>query len=68
MAMAELKVKQWGNSLGVLIPREIVKDEELHEGEMIKVEIVKNKRVDGFGIFKGLASFKREKDKRDELW
>ena len=60
MAMAEIKLKQWGNSLGIVIPREIIKDEELHEGEIIKVEIVKNKRIDGFGIFKGMPSFSKE--------
>lgn len=60
MTMAEIKIKQWGNSLGLVIPKEIVKLEELHEGETVKVEIMKEKRVDSFGILKGSPPFSKE--------
>ena len=68
MTMAEAKVKQWGNSLGIIIPKEIVKIEEVNEGDIIKVDIIKEKRLDGFGMFKGLPSFKREKYEHEDLW
>ena len=61
---AEIKIKQWGNSLGMIVPKEIVKREELHEGDIVKVEIIKEKRVDAFGMLKGLPSFNKE-DKGD---
>lgn len=64
MVTAETKLKQWGNSLGLVIPKEIVKREELNVGDVVKVEISKEKRVDAFGMFKGAPSFAKE-DKAD---
>ena len=68
MVMAETKIKQWGNSLGLIVPKEIVKLEDLNEGDIVKVEIIKEKRVDGFGLFKGIPSFKEEKEEHGDLW
>ena len=67
MAITEIKIKQWGNSLGLIIPREVVKLEDLNEGDTIKIEIQKEKRVDGFGILKGVPLFKEEKEP-GEFW
>lgn len=64
MVMAETKVKKWGNSLGLVIPKEITKLEDLNEGDIVKVEISKEKRIDAFGMFKGAPSFSKE-DKGD---
>jgi len=60
MALAETKIKQWGNSLGLIIPRAIVKHEDLNAGDVVKVEILKEKRIDAFGLFKGAPSFSKE--------
>ena len=60
MTMAETKVKQWGNSLALIIPREIAKHEELSAGDVVKVEIFKEKRIDAFGILKGAPRFSKE--------
>ena len=60
MVMAETKVKKWGNSLGLVIPKEITKLEDLSEGDTVKVEILKDKRVDAFGLFKGAPRFSKE--------
>ena len=68
MHMAETKIKQWGNSLALIIPKEIAKREELSAGDTVKVEISKEKRIDAFGMFKGLPRFKKEKDSHDDLW
>ena len=68
MPMAEAKIKKWGNSLALIIPKEITKQEDLGEGDIVRVEISKEKRVDGFGMFKGIPKFKREKDEHDNLW
>ena len=66
MAMAETKVKKWGNSLGLVIPKEITKLEDLNEGDIVKVDIMKERRVDAFGILKGKPSFKEEEEGHDE--
>lgn len=38
--MISCKTKKWGNSLGVVIPKEEVKKLKLHEGQTIRLEIV----------------------------
>lgn len=60
MPMTETKIKQWGNSLALIIPRDIAKREELNAGDIVKVEISKEKRVDAFGMFKGAPPFSKE--------
>ena len=60
MPMTETKIKKWGNSLALIIPSEITKQEELSEGDVVKIDISKEKRVDGFGILKGAPKFSRE--------
>ena len=60
MPMTETKIKQWGNSLALIIPKEIAKREELNVGDIVKVEISKDKRVDAFGMFRGAPSFTKE--------
>ena len=60
MHMTEAKIKRWGNSLALIIPKEIVKREDLTEGDMVKLEVSKEKRVNAFGMFKGGPSFSKE--------
>ena len=62
--ITETKVKKWGNSLALIIPKEITRLEDLNEGDTVKVEVSKEKRIDGFGILKGAPKFSRE-DKGD---
>ncbi len=68
MAIVEANIKKWGNSLGLIIPKKIVKIENLNVGDNIKVEISKEKRIDGFGMFKNIPSFKEEKEEHGEFW
>lgn len=51
-----------GGSLVVTIPKEIIKEESIHEGELVEIEVKKNKK-DGFGILRGIGKF----TKKDEL-
>lgn len=60
MPMAETKIKKWGNSLALIIPKDIAKLEELNEGDIVKVDIFKEKRVDAFGMLRGAPSFSKE--------
>lgn len=51
-----------GGSLMVTIPKEIVVEENLREGEIVKIE-VKKIRKDFFGALKGIGPFTKD----DEL-
>lgn len=51
-----------GGSLVVTIPKEIIREESIHEGELVEIEVKKTKR-DFFGALKGIGSFTKE----DEL-
>ena len=57
------KVRSIGTSLGVLIPKEIVKGESIKEGEEIEIGILrKNLKLinEAFGIDEGTKKFERE--------
>ena len=61
--MVEVELKEWGNSLGVIVPVEKLKELGLHKWDRIEIGIAKKKQKDGFGICKGAKPF-REQD----LW
>lgn len=47
----ETKTKKWGSSLGVVIPKELVKKERLQEGQDIRINILSRKKTTGDDIF-----------------
>ncbi|MEK6926540.1 MAG: hypothetical protein AABW50_04650 [Nanoarchaeota archaeon] len=53
------KTRSIGGSLVVIIPKEIVKEESIIEGELVKIKVEKVKK-DFFGVFKGIGPFKQE--------
>ena len=36
----EIKTKKWGSSLGIIIPKEVVRRERIQEGQEIKINIL----------------------------
>ncbi|MCB9359097.1 AbrB/MazE/SpoVT family DNA-binding domain-containing protein [Candidatus Woesearchaeota archaeon] len=62
----EAKLKQWGNSFGIVIPKEIIKENQFDTGDTIKVEIMR-RRMDGFGMFPELGKFEEEDLVHEEL-
>ena len=56
------KTRKVGGSLVVTLPKELVENEKIKEGEIVKIR-VKKLRKDGFGILKGVGPFNVE----DEL-
>ncbi|GEM_PF-552340 len=65
------KVRNVGTSLGLLIPKQIVSEENLKEGQDIEVSILnKNHKLidESFGIAKGTTKFKRENIDRLDRW
>lgn len=67
----QVKLVNIGNSLGFIIPSEIVKERGLQEGDLVQIEILptslekRNEKIMKMaGIYKGTAPFKREKEDR----
>ncbi|MBS3053386.1 MAG: AbrB/MazE/SpoVT family DNA-binding domain-containing protein [Candidatus Aenigmarchaeota archaeon] len=54
------RMRKIGGSLMITIPKEIVKEEALKEGQIVEVEI-KRTIKSGFGIAKGIGPYKHEK-------
>ncbi len=57
-------VRRIGGSLVVTIPKELVKEEQIEENEVIEIT-VKKPRKDYFGALKGIGSFTR-KDRMED--
>ncbi|MEK6914992.1 MAG: hypothetical protein AABW89_00425 [Nanoarchaeota archaeon] len=56
MASIQVKVRKWGNSLGVILPSDTVENEKIKESDNINVIIVKDSRKafrETFGMLKG---------------
>jgi antitoxin component of MazEF toxin-antitoxin module len=55
-----------GGSLIVTIPREIVREESIQEGELVEIEVKKAKKS-GFGLLSGIRKFANEDELDTEL-
>lgn len=66
--ITESMVKEWGHSLGIIIPNEVVKKLDLKKGETLSVDLIRKQKIDAFGMFKHAKPFKREIDHRDKEW
>ena len=64
MTRAVIKAKRVGGSIMVRIPKEVVDQEDIREGDMIEVEVSKAKRS-YFGTTPGIGPFTREDKMRD---
>jgi len=53
------RVKKVGGSFMIRIPKEIAKEQNIREGQVIKIEI-KKVPISGFGILKGIGPFTSE--------
>jgi antitoxin component of MazEF toxin-antitoxin module len=65
---AKSKLKKWGNSYGVVVPREIVEKEGLREGEIVEISVRKAAEIErlfGRYPFKDLQS---QKDAMRKGW
>ena len=68
--MVEIKIKQWGNSLGIVVPAKVARRLGLKEGKIVEIDIKENKKGTGFGILKDkkLKEFKKEIEEHEEFW
>lgn len=64
------KIREWGNSFGIVIPRELVIKEGFKVNDIVNVNIDKKKNLDEFfGKGKGkIKNVQREKDEAKRLW
>lgn len=73
METKDVKVKKWGNSYGIIIPKDIVEKQDIKEGVTVSVNIqIKNKTKakDIFGILKEVLgdTEKLMKEVDKDLW
>lgn len=57
------KIRRIGTSLGVLIPKQLIKDENIKEGEEIEIALLKRRKhliAKAFGVTKGSKPFAKE--------
>ena len=66
--MVEVELKEWGNSVGVILPSEKLKELGLRKGDRVEIDIVIKKRINGFGIAKGAEPFEEETEEHEEFW
>lgn len=54
--MSLAKTRKVGGSLVVTLPKELVENKKIKEGEIVEITVKKVRR-DGFGVLKGLTPF-----------
>ena len=68
--MLKGKIKKWGNSFGIVIPKEVIDNEGLKENQYIEFFIVRNDSAkvlkETYGLLKGRFR-KSEQQMKDEL-
>ena len=66
------KVRKVGTSLGVLIPKEVIEEEKIKEGQEIQLSTLKQKNLEEifklFGTAKGAKPFVRDRIDRLERY
>ena len=66
--MIKVKLKEWGNSLGVILPKDRLRELGLKKGDSVRIDIILDERVDGFGIAKGAKPFEEEEEPHEKFW
>ena len=65
---AKAKVKCWGNSLGIVLPKALVDEEGLKEGEEVEVIVRKVSDVRSLGGKYPFKDLQHEKDEMKRGW
>jgi len=71
MIETEAVVKEWGNSLGIVLPSKLRKDERIKSGDKVKVIIIKDNNIlkESFGALRDWKLNAQElKDKLRKEW
>ncbi len=62
--MSRSRIKRWGNSYGVLLPKKAVEEEGLKEGEEVEVSV---RRINDVRKLRGKYHFKDLQQEKDEM-
>lgn len=72
MTEYEATIKKWGNSFGILVPREIIQESKLKEESRVRVILLPRGKIvrETFGMLKGLKLTGQQvkNDARRELY
>lgn len=52
-----MRVRRWGNSVGVVIPAEIARAERFRPGDLVQIKIARVPSHEGFGMARGAKPF-----------
>ena len=66
--LAKSRVKRWGNSLGVIIPKNLVEEEGLKEGEQVEVSVSKIVDIKALRGRYPIEDLQRAKDEMRKGW
>lgn len=67
--MTMVTIKRWGNSMGIVIPKEIVEKQHLREGDEVVISVFKRGNLkDVFGKLKTKMSGQEFKDLARKGW
>ena len=58
-----MRIREWGNSYGIMIPKSVLKDKKMSNGEEIDVVITKKKKGNTFRETFGKVKFKESTEK-----
>ncbi len=58
------KVKRWGNSLGVVLPKALVEEEDLKEGEEVEIIV---RKISDVRELRGKYPFEDLQHEKDEM-
>lgn len=65
----EVKLRKWGNSLGCVIPKEVIAQKKLKENDVVLLEVITPRNLsDVFGTLKTKMSAQELKDLAREGW
>ena len=64
----EVELKEWGNSIGIVLPADKIREMGLRKGDRIDINIIIKKQINGFGISKGAKPFEEDKGEHPEFW
>ena len=67
MAHITVPVRKWGNSLGILLPKEVVDETEVSEDDIVDIHIIKKKKASGFSLCKGASPFIENDDVHTDI-
>ena len=67
--VAEVEIKKWGNSLGVVLPKNLVEEMNLEVSQKIDIQVIKKGNIkDLYGILPRKISGQAMKDMLRKEW